>query len=260
MGSNNACAFLVNGDVWCWGTNQAGDIGCDSPDAGPPGVPITQPRQLVKGTALAVAAGLYTTCALVFQNSTTYLQCVGNNRWGGLANGAAPGVDTICDSSLVKIPPVNVVGLEAADFDLCLATDQGNRMCWGANSSAGNFWPAFQSSKETTPKMLPFSDPLVTFSLGWRHSCVLLSSGVSCWGESLNGKGETGEITPLQGVTQDPRPIALTDPIDVVAHREFSCAIEKSGRVSCWGSNSDGQITSATDNSAHPNPVDIVFP
>lgn len=77
-GNSHACALLSGGEVWCWGSNQLGQLGNGlTLDSSYP----VQMQNLPYG-ATAIGAGLDYTC--VISNGT--LQCLGNNYYGTFGN------------------------------------------------------------------------------------------------------------------------------------------------------------------------------
>lgn len=92
-----------------------------------------------------------------------------------------------------------------------------------------------------------FGDLLAKVSYGAAHACALVQlpqdprgTTVKCW-----GKGDHGQLGHGKAVSS-------AEPVEVVGISEevvavsagglHSCAVEKSGRVKCWGENQHGQL------------------
>ncbi len=125
-GANHTCAALVDGTVWCWGANFAGQLGDGTTDGKVSPVQVTS-----LGTAHVtdVAAGRAHTCALAADG----VNCWGENDSGQLGNG-----DTGIASAIAK----DVIGLKSAATAVaagadhsCALMDTGALMCWGENGS-----------------------------------------------------------------------------------------------------------------------------
>jgi alpha-tubulin suppressor-like RCC1 family protein len=75
--------------------------------------------------------------------------------------------------------------------------------------------------------------PRIDFELGFTHSCALGLAGTAwCWGS--NGSGEVGDGTTEQRT----RPVAvqgLRDLTVIYTGQGRSCAVQKGGKLFCWG-------------------------
>jgi alpha-tubulin suppressor-like RCC1 family protein len=91
----HTCAVLSDGSVWCWGDNQAGQIGtgvltADGGDGAATGfnpADVLYPTQVagLPAHAVAVGAGYQHTCALLVGGA---VMCWGSNQFGELGGGA----------------------------------------------------------------------------------------------------------------------------------------------------------------------------
>lgn len=248
VGGEAACAVLLSGEVQCWGGNPHGAIGCG--DAGPQAVkpPIVQSL----GKAAHVATGTYATCALQ-GGSANNLACFGNNNYGGLATGVTKNAD--CASSMVALPGT-FNAIIATELYACAQTNNSTWWCWGQGSG---IWP----NNSIGPVYLDYLKTQFNLdpSFGRNHACgVSNTKKVSCWGTSVNMKGELGSNAAFQ---KDPALVSNLPAVkQVLAMREKSCALGEDGFVYCWGNNAEGVITAdgKPDNDPHPVPSRITFP
>ena len=101
----------------------------------------------------------------------------------------------------------------------------------------------------------------VQLAAGYNHTCAReLSGHVRCWGS--NGGGEIGDGIPYEAgtrasvlVPQDV--IGITDAISVAAGVSHACVVHRTGKVSCWGINSFGQLGNATEDRSS-SPVEVI--
>jgi alpha-tubulin suppressor-like RCC1 family protein len=80
-GSSHTCAATENGDVFCWGLGEFGQIGIGN------GRTVAVPtRVAVPGRVVRVGAGLHNSCAV---NTDGEIYCWGDNRFGQIGSGAS---------------------------------------------------------------------------------------------------------------------------------------------------------------------------
>lgn len=120
----------------------------------------------------------------------------------------------------------NVLGFK----DLTGATDSIS------TDDAGNDEAAAADSGDAGPQY-----SAVSIAAGLTHTCAALTDGrVVCW-----GNGGLGEVGPHAGaktlVPHEVLPLAQPA-VAVCVGDHHSCAIEKDGRMECWGSNTNGQL------------------
>ncbi len=256
VGSWHSCAIDDVGDVRCWGYNGFGQSGIDPATAYLVVVSAASPPPSVNFAvnATQVAVGGYHTCALLDGGA---VECWGWNGEGELGNGSigedtssfAPQAVSGFDGNL----PVEQIA--AGEFHNCalLATDEVR--CWGDNG-----WGQLGDGTVTTS-----SEPVAVVGLppgeiesiaaGYDFSCAHYSNGETrCWGNHRNGELGAG------GALFRPDPVlvqGLPEPIvDIESGNVHVCALGKSGTVSCWGRNYDGQVG---DGSALDRPIPVAL-
>jgi len=122
LGEKHVCALTQNGTMWCWGSDESGQLGL-----GTVGSQQSSPQQVLGLGAVAtdLAAGYWHTCALL-DDSTVW--CWGDNEYAQLGvNGSQPasGVPVHIDG----LP--QVVALEASGGHTCALESTGRLWCWG---------------------------------------------------------------------------------------------------------------------------------
>jgi alpha-tubulin suppressor-like RCC1 family protein len=125
-GALHTCARQADGSVWCWGSNDLGQLGSGAKSQ----APVTRPvRVAIEGSVAqgTLSCGANHTCAIDNDGS---LQCWGDNSYGQLGNG-----------SMTTLAPAPVVGLNAvpvsvsADADrTCAMLDDDSMWCWGEDA------------------------------------------------------------------------------------------------------------------------------
>ena len=182
-GNAHTCAVLQDSSLWCWGSNQYGQLGTGTTkDSLSP----LRPKNLANNI-VSVACGLSHTCAV---DSAGAVKCWGDNvngqcgRTGGLEfseSGAA----------VAGLPPV--VGTSAgADFS-CAWTSNGQALCWGANHAGQLGDNGAVLERHTADLVYGLKSGVRGLSnTSNKHACAIMESGkVRCWG--YNGDGEIGD-------------------------------------------------------------------
>ena len=72
-----------SGNAYCWGQNNDGQLGDNSPDDSTIAVPISYTSGLTAGTVAQITSGAYHTCAL---NTSGLAYCWGYDAYGQLGN------------------------------------------------------------------------------------------------------------------------------------------------------------------------------
>lgn len=257
-GGHHACGITRAGRLFCWGADDAGQLGTDAPGrcgVGPDyacsHVPLAVAPELIFRD---VATALDHTCALTLDGRA---YCWGAGFAGQLGDG----------STAARTQPAPVAGnlrfrgLSALGQHTCALADSG-AYCWGldADGEAGN--PAAVGSCRLgglafgcalSPARVAAAEHWVQVVAGGSHSCGLTQAGEAlCWGS--NRSGQLGAVAPA--ICPDlpaPHPCA-TRPVPVagstprvrfralVAGAAHTCGLTRDGRAYCWGRNDMGQL------------------
>ena len=99
------------------------------------------------------------------------------------------------------------------------------------------YWECFESAQGAR-----------AVSTGRAHACAVLYDGrVRCWGAGTVGqRGDGSDADAVLPVTAELSPSTPGPAVKVAAGRDHTCAVTSAGRVSCWGSNSNGQLGNPT--------------
>jgi alpha-tubulin suppressor-like RCC1 family protein len=123
-GETHSCAIRTDGTLWCWGSDDAGELGDGS--KGSPRGPVQVP---VLGThAQKVAGGAHFSCALTDDGSVV---CFGQNDRGQCGQKAG---DPVVVPTTVGFDAATSVA--AGGAQACARRDTGSRLqCWGNDSA-----------------------------------------------------------------------------------------------------------------------------
>lgn len=207
--------------------------------------------EVISGTIIAkwsdISVSTGTTCGVY--DSRAF--CRGTNTYGEVGDNST--------ALRALSTPVNTTSVLSgkAVTDISTGTDhscalaEGAVYCWGRNDNGelgnGTFTDSLYPVPVTTSGVLA-GKTITSLSVGSRHTCVLASAAIYCWG--YNAYGQLG----ANGTTDSNVPIAVTTSgallnkteTAVNAGQFHTCAIA-SGAAYCWGSNSNGQLGDNTN-------------
>lgn len=226
------CGTTTTGEVFCWGRNNAGQLGN--------GVltDFNVPVLTSQGTRRfsAVSAGNDHACAIDSTNGT--LHCWGNNQSGKLGDG----------TTINRSVPTAVSGsgaytaISAGGGHTCGILATGAATCWGANTN-GSIGAGSFSSSLPTPTAVAGGLTWTSIAAGGSHTCGVASGNMYCWG--FNSNGQVGDST----LTTRRSPVLIGGEGDVLkaaAGGAHSCGIGANNEAACWGANQFGQIGDGT--------------
>jgi len=241
-GFNHTCAVRADHTLWCWGTNDDGQLGLGTRDEGQ-----LSPAQVGTDSDWAsVSAGFYATCALKVDGTRW---CMGWNGHGQL------GVGSFEDKSTPTHPvweSFTFRSVSVGDAFACGIHTDGRRVCWGSNYQfriGMGTGPSATASPDPNASPMgdqPYpvgspSDPSQWSSLSsaFSHSCGLADGGTrQCWGPGHYGVLGLG--------SEEDKALPSGDPAEgtwrsVTAGGSHSCGV-KSYRAYCWGHGRAGQL------------------
>jgi alpha-tubulin suppressor-like RCC1 family protein len=240
LGGLYSCAALSNGEIYCWGQNNNGQLGDGT-------IASRRNPTRVQGIsdAVDVALGTSHTCAIIRGGT---VECWGANTLGQLGNGT----NTSSNTPVVVPGLTNAVEIGVGNAHTCARRANGTVQCWGRGLE-GQLGNGANLSSNTPVVVTGIADA-TKLDAGFEHSCAISGAArdVRCWGK--NTFGQLGDGT----TTDQNTPVAVNtnaDPITLISLGfGHSCAVTNLGTVYCWGINSNGQLGDGT-NTANPSPA-----
>ena len=244
-GREFTCAVDGEGIAWCWGRNNAGQLGDGTSNN--QGAPARVRGERTFSSIGIAGTGVHA-CG-VSDTGTAF--CWGGNDRGQLGNG------TIDDSSV----PVAVAGshvfrsVSAGSQFSCGVAVGGDGYCWG-QGAWGNLGDGGKA-QSLEPVLVAGNLEFSTLKAGSSSlACGVTTGGDGyCWG--LNWRGEIGSTTGEQcavgpflldcASTPARVPRINDEPFqDISPGLSYACGVSAGGLAACWGTNELGQLGNVT--------------
>jgi hypothetical protein len=228
-GTYQACALLVDGDVWCWGLNSSGQLGNGDTTVAISPVPL---KVVGLGqAATAIAVGVQMSGAILADGSVS---CWGADNYGQLGDGNSSFSATALPVS-VSLPD-KATGLALGKDNGCASVGAGYLYCWGWDNfgtvgnlkyDSGIYGPTATGIQDISP------------ALGLDFACALQAGGaVQCWGYNSDGELGNGTLTTTgtQAIATPHFVNGLTNTAESLsALGTGACATTTGGTIICWG-------------------------
>lgn len=248
-GRLTTCGVNTDGDAFCWGLNQFGEVGDTL-------LPLNSrqltPNRVVGGIKFSsVVAGWLHTCGIA-TSGTAY--CWGNNTSGQLGIGTFDSVPHAKPTPVVSSMQFRKIALSARAT--CGVTVDDQLLCWGYNAlgQLGDGTTTQRSAPTPVASTKKWKD--VAMSNGFvegtaaqsptglpqgaiAHACAIDDAGAAyCWG--WNGAGQVGDASITTRLV--PTAVVAAVHFDSIAlGSAFSCGTSGFA-IYCWGGNSVGQL------------------
>jgi uncharacterized repeat protein (TIGR01451 family) len=204
-GDFHTCAVRDDGQLFCWGFGQSGQLGYgNTADVGDDETPAqVGPVPLPPGrTVRSVASGKGHTCAILDDGSA---RCWGFGANGRLGYGGTADVTSAAAAGPIALGSGRTaIAIGAGEAHSCAILDDGTVRCWGFGGNGrlgypgtgGNPPPSIGDNPGETPASAgPVSIGAArtarAIAVGFSHTCALLDDGTArCWG--FGGSGRLG--------------------------------------------------------------------
>lgn len=244
-GSEHNCALRSGGEVWCWGSNGAGQVGDGTRTHRFEPTHLPGLRDVVE-----VATAGNHTCT---RQRDGAVLCWGANGYGQLGDG----------STTSRAEPTEVRGLfgvvELAvsrgpdGAHSCARMTDGTARCWGRNLS-GELAEGTLVNR-SLPVPVASLVGLRILAAGNQFNCAALADdSVVCWGRNPYGELGIGRTSWREGFSVVPD---LRGVVQLSLGSTHTCALRRDRTVWCWGSNGIGQIGDGAAGTRHLTPFRV---
>jgi prepilin-type N-terminal cleavage/methylation domain-containing protein len=259
-GSAHTCATASNGNAYCWGIGNSGQLGNNSLSGSLVPVAVDTSGVLSGKTIIQISSSYQHTCVVASDNQA---YCWGS-AWLGNNSSSTSSVPVAVDTSGV-LSGLTINSISAGRDHTCAVASNGNAYCWGqnANGQLGNN----SVSNSLVPVAVSMSGILSgltigSISAGYYHTCAIASNNqVYCWGSGTSGKlgnnTTSGSLVPVAVNTSGV--LSGLNINSISAQAEHTCAIASGGPAFCWGIGAYGRLGNNSESSSSV-PVQVVTP
>lgn len=218
LGENHSGAFTTEGDLYCWGRNEHGQVGNGTTqDQYTPAKVLEDVKELSTERNNTIAL-----------TRTGDLYCWGENQYGQVGDGT-----TIDQYTPVKVLE-NVEKFQWRYFTMAALTSNGELYLWGYNDD-GMIGNGTEENQSIPVKVL---DNVREFKLGERVTAAITNEDeLYCWGNNQYGQAGIGESFGTD------IPVKVLDSVEKISlGNYFTAALQKDGELYVWGLNDRGQV------------------
>lgn len=243
-GGGHVLIVTVNGQVWSWGQNDAGQLGI--------GNYVNQDLPWVIDTLNKIIYARGGKYHSLFLKSDSSVWGCGDNALGAVGYNTPP----YSFNKPVKIDTLKQIIKVSAGSGFSLALEQSGKI-WAFGQ---NYWGQLGNGliqHTTKPELLSGIHSVIDIDAGSSVSYAITSDG-KVWGWGRNMDGELGNAVPRDN-TPHPNPViipGISNAVQVEAGYRYALALLKNGTVMAWGRNKFYELGDSTSINRY-NPVKV---
>ena len=252
-GDKHTCAIALDDIIWCWGDNRTSQLGSSDFGDNFSLTPIQTTALPGSRVAHRIVAGANHTCVLATDET---VWCWGDNGNGNLGDGSFLNQDHPVQAVLGE----TATTISAGGATTCAELSDDRLKCWGKGNSGqiGNNAKLLSNGTPVYVSSVPGLFTVAHLEIGAAHSCAISALGVAwCWGDYASGRLGTS----VQSIALNPAATAYLGGTTshVAAGGAHTCVLLVIGTVTCFGSNSTGQIGLTPGTAPNPTPTAVTL-
>lgn len=188
-GTNHACALATDNLMYCWGRNNAGQLGNGTTTTASSPVLVGMNGDLAGKTIRKISTGAEHTCVIA-NDSQAY--CWGAAGKLGTASGAAS-LTPVAVSTTGVLAGKTIRNISAGQGHTCVTTHDDNAYCWGTGTN-GQLGNGSTTANSNIPVQVTLPGPIASkgftsISTGYNYTCATTRDlSAYCWGARNHGR------------------------------------------------------------------------
>jgi alpha-tubulin suppressor-like RCC1 family protein len=268
LGEGHTCGVSGIGGLWCWGLNNAGQLGQPEPVTCTAAGECSMVPLKVAGNHrfLSASLGAWHSCALTDAGAA---YCWGSNVYGQLGSGS-PSINLVRTPTAVA-GGLTFASLHAGRWHTCGITTAGETYCWGWDNwgqlgtgdppSDRCLFPGGQTQIPCSPEPMKVTGDhdFVDIEAREKATCgITATRTIFCWGGEVGGT----DATECQNELPDPR--CTRTPLVQAGGATYSgmlmtagmiCGTSSAGALDCWGSAFYGEFGNGVEHTNTATPI-----
>ncbi len=248
-GYHHTCGVTTEGDCYCWGMNNKGQLGVDR-EISMSEIPLKiSTKNLSDPKTLSfVSAGFTHSCGITTEGKVF---CWGDNESGTLGNNSTENQSIVpveVDTFMIE-GSKEFISVSTGWRHTCGVSNDKIAYCWG-----GDYSGALGNGESEQDKSIPSKvdtstivgdKTFTSISTGWYHICGVTSDHVIyCWGQNMFGQLGNGQVAnsevPIK--IHDGNITGNKSMIQVYSGSTHTCGLSAENIAYCWGSDSEDQL------------------
>jgi len=253
---NDTCAIASDNQAYCWGLNDAGQLGNNSTTDSWIPVPVDTTGVLNGLTIKSISTGNNHSCVIASNNNA---YCWGASWYGGLGNGSTSysAVPVAVDTTGV-LSGLTIKSISANGYSTCVIASDNHAYCWGWNSNGqvgdnSTTNRSYPVAVNTSGALSGLTMKYITAAGAYTVCGIASDNNAYCWGRNTYGElGNNSTSDSWVPVAVNTSGVLSGKTIKSIAAGEVhTCAIASNNQAYCWGSNWYGELgnNSSSDSS-----------
>ncbi len=262
--SSSPCTVSLDNQIYCWGSNNAGQLGDGTQVSQNTPVKVNT-GGVLKDKIIKSISGTDTICAIAYDNTLgDQAYCWGANRNGKIGNGLTSPSFYTSPVAVSLIPGLTIKSISSGLYNTCAVASDNKAYCWGGNF-LGQLGDGTTVDKATPTAVYAgvggalYGKSVSQISLdatAGGYACAIDTEGkIYCWGDESEYGHIVSSLVPI--LKNDGGDLGTKPVKSISGSWRNSCVVSTDGKAYCWGVNFFGEHGNGTTNESLLAPVAV---